>query len=105
MATVHPHGPKPVWMRLPQRVSHRIHPLPLALPWEVPGAFQRTAPVVAGAFDATAQLYSGSQLSLLQYNSILYYRISDLIFSAIVLWRARIVHRLCTPLDKVSYGL
>jgi len=50
-------------------------------------------------------LYSGSQLGLLQYNGILYYRISDVIFSAIVLWRERIVHRLCTPLDKVSYGL
>jgi hypothetical protein len=49
--------------------------------------------------------YSGSQLGLLQYNGILYYRISDVIFSAIVLWRERIVHRLCTPLDKVSYGL
>src|SRR5262245_19170834 len=29
-------------MRLPQRLGHGIHPLPLALPVDVPGAFQLT---------------------------------------------------------------
>ena len=36
IATVHLHGTKTVWIRLPQRLGHRIHPLPLALPLDVP---------------------------------------------------------------------
>ena len=36
IATVHPHGTKTFRMRLPQRVGHGIHPLPLALPVDVP---------------------------------------------------------------------
>ena len=36
IATVHPHGTKTFWMRLPQRLGHRIHPVPLALPLDVP---------------------------------------------------------------------
>ena len=36
IAAANAHGTKTCWIRLPQRVGHRIHPLPLALPLDVP---------------------------------------------------------------------
>ena len=43
-------------MRVPQRCRHGIHTSPLALPLEVPRAFQLTDPVFAGLLDAAGQL-------------------------------------------------
>ena len=55
MATAHPHSPKTFWMRLAQLLGPGIYPVPLALPWHVPRAFQLTDPMCAGLLDAPAQ--------------------------------------------------